>query len=174
MIGTTPLAPGSTSVPGTAAASPDDEGHGTQSPTDPLDHEALATDLRMALLRLARRLRAEKSDGELSDTQFSVLAQLYLHGPRTPGELAEAEHVRPPSMTRTVAGLTEAGLVTRTGSSEDRRRVLVDLTADGRRTVEETRRRRTVWLGRRLADLTPEELETLAASTAILRRMGER
>ena len=107
--------------------------------TDPNPNalDQLAVDLRVSLLRTARRLRAQKSVDELSDAQFSVLAHLFTQGPRTPGELAEAEHVRPPSMTRTIAGLVEQGLVTRTDHPDDGRQVLISVTAGGREVVEE-------------------------------------
>ncbi|MGI4896249.1 MAG: MarR family winged helix-turn-helix transcriptional regulator [Janthinobacterium lividum] len=135
-------------------------------PADEIDR--LAVDLRISLLRSARRLRAMKSVDELSDSQFSVLAHLHVHGPRTPGELAEAEHVRPPSMTRTIASLVDGGFVHRSDHPDDGRLVLVGPTEAGRRTVEETRARRAAWLGQRLAALTPDERATLAGAARIL------
>ncbi|WP_337059341.1 MarR family transcriptional regulator [Kineococcus sp. G2] len=129
----------------------------------------LAVELRIALLRTARRLRSQKSVDDLSDAQFSVLAHLHVHGPRTPGELADAEHVRPPSMTRTVAALEGAGWVRRTDHPDDGRQVLVLLTAAGRSAVEETRARRSAWLHERLARLDDDERATLAAAARLLR-----
>ena len=137
-------------------------------PTPPTTDQ-LAVDLRVSLLRTARRLRAEKSVDELSDAQFSVLAHLFTQGPRTPGELAEAEHVRPPSMTRTIAGLVEQGLVERTGHPDDGRQVLITVSPAGRGVVEETRARRAAWLSRRLETLTDAERATLAEAARILR-----
>ena len=131
----------------------------------------LAADLRTALLRSSRRLRATKSDDDLSDAQFSVLALLDRDGPRTPSDLAEAEHVQPPSMTRTIAGLADRGLVERTPHPADRRQLLVGLTAAGAATVHETRRRRDAWLAERLAALTDDERAVLARATDILRRV---
>jgi DNA-binding MarR family transcriptional regulator len=145
----------------------------TGSPTgfsagpDALDQ--LAVDLRVSLLRTARRLRAEKSVDELSDAQFSVLAHLFTQGPRTPGEIADAEHVRPPSMTRTIAGLVDQGLVARTDHPDDGRQVLISVSDAGREVVEETRARRAAWLSRRLATLTEAERATLAEAARILR-----
>ena len=133
--------------------------------------DQLAVDLRIALLRTARRLRAMKSVDELSDAQFSVLAQLHGGGPRTPRELAEAEHVRPPSMTRTLAGLVDAGLVQRTDHPHDGRQVLCSVTEAGHRVVEDTRARRAAWLGRRLAELDEGERATLAEAARILGRV---
>ncbi|WP_345711047.1 MarR family transcriptional regulator [Kineococcus glutinatus] len=140
-------------------------------PPVPRGPAGLAAELRTALMRSTRRLRAMKSDDDLSDAQFSVLALLDRCGPRTPGELAEAEHVQPPSMTRTVASLVERGLAERGDHPGDRRQVLVRLTPAGRTTVEETRRRRDAWLARQLAGLTPAEREVLARATEILRRV---
>src|SRR5919199_872819 len=98
----------------------------------------LAADLRVALMRAVRRLRAEKSDADLTDGQYSVLAILDRLGPKTPGEIAAIERVQPPSMTRTVAALAELGLGTRTEHPADRRQVLVALTEAGAGTVRET------------------------------------
>jgi len=141
------------------------------APTDRDGTDQLAVDLRAALLRTARRLRSMKSLDELSDAQFSVLAHVHVQGPLTPGELAEAEHVRPPSMTRTIAALVEAGLVQRTDHPTDRRQVLISVTGTGRTVVEETRRRRAQWLSRRLDQLTPAERATLADAVGILQRV---
>ena len=133
----------------------------------------LAAELRVALMRAVRRLRAEKSDADLTDGQYSVLAVLDRLGPKTPGEIAAHERVQPPSMTRTVAALAELGLVTRTEHPADRRQVLVALTESGTATVRETRRRRDAWLARRLADLTPTERDVLARAAEILRRIAD-
>jgi DNA-binding MarR family transcriptional regulator len=133
----------------------------------------LAAELRVALMKAVRRLRAEKSDADLTDGQYSVLAVLDRLGPRTPGEIAAHERVQPPSMTRTVAALAELGLVTRTEHPVDRRQVLVALTQTGTATVRETRRRRDAWLARRLAALTPTERDVLARAAEILRRIAD-
>jgi DNA-binding MarR family transcriptional regulator len=134
---------------------------------------SLAADLRVSLMRTVRRLRAEKADADLSDTQLSVLAVLDRHGPLTPGELADHERVQPPSMTRVLASLDEQGLVTRAPHPDDGRQVLVALSASGGHTVAETRRRRDVWLARRLAALDPAEREVLAAAQTILSRIAD-
>ncbi len=133
----------------------------------------LAAELRVALMRSVRRLRAEKSDAELSDGQYSVLALLDRAGAMTPGELADHERVQPPSMTRTVAGLAELGLLQRRDHPHDRRQVLVQLTDAGTATVRETRRRRDAWLARRLAELSPGERAVLAQAGQILRRIAD-
>ena len=133
----------------------------------------LAADLRVALMRSARRLRAEKPAADLSDSQYSVLAVLHRLGPMAPGELAEFERVQPPSMTRTVASLERAGLLSRSAHDRDRRQVVLTLTDAGLGVVEETRRRRTAWLARRLAELDPQERAVLAAAGEILKRIAD-
>lgn len=122
---------------------------------------------------MARRLRAEKSDAELSDGQFSVLAVLDRGGPLTARALAEHERVQPPSMTRTLARLEERGLIRRTGDPADRRQSIVQLTEPGTLAVKETRRRREAWLARQLADLQPNERAVLAEASEILRRIAD-
>ena len=135
---------------------------------------SLATDLRVALMRTARRLRVEKSSEAITDAQYSVLASLDCDGAQTPRSLADREHVQPPSMTRIVNALVEAGLVTRTDHPDDGRQGLVEITEAGRAEVKETRRRRTAWLAGRLAELTPDERDTLARAAEILRRVVAR
>jgi DNA-binding MarR family transcriptional regulator len=133
----------------------------------------LAADLRVGLARAARRLRAEKSDGQLSDSQYSVLFLLDRHGPMSPGDLAAHERVRPPSMTRTVAALAGAALVSRTASPTDGRQQIIALTDRGEAAVRETRRRRDAWLARRLAELSADEREVLGRAAVLLRRIAE-
>ena len=132
----------------------------------------LAGELRIALVRSTRRLRMERSSTEITDGQHSVLAALSKLGPLTPGHLADREHVQPPSMTRTVAALVEAGLAAREVHPTDRRQVLVTITSAGEQEVRETRRRRDAWLAQRLAGLTLAERATLAEATEILQRIA--
>jgi DNA-binding MarR family transcriptional regulator len=124
-------------------------------------------------MRVARRLRAEKSDQDLSDGQFSVLAVLDRDGPLTPRALAEYERVQPPSMTRTLSGLLDRGLINRAGDPSDRRQAIVGLTELGTQAVRETRRQRDAWLARRLAELEPKERAVLAEAAEILRRIAD-
>jgi DNA-binding MarR family transcriptional regulator len=133
---------------------------------------ALATELRIAVMRATRRLRAEKADSDLSDSQLSVLALLEREGPRTPREIAAYERVQPPSMTRTLTALLDLGLVTRTEHPVDRRQVLVAVTETGAATVRETRRRRDAWLAGRLTTLTPDERTLLVDAAELLRRIA--
>lgn len=134
----------------------------------------LSSDLRMGTFRLARRLRAEKSDDELSDGQFSVLAALFTHGPHTLSSLAERERVSAPSMNRTVGCLEDLGYLTRVTDAADKRRVTITLTETGTGTVKATVKKRDAWLTHALKALTPDERATLAGAAAIMQRMAGR
>jgi DNA-binding MarR family transcriptional regulator len=133
----------------------------------------LAADLRVSVMKLARRLRQQRSDDDISTGQYSVLGALVNHGPKTPGELAEHERVQPPSMTRILNCLVEAGLVVRTDHPADGRQVLMSVTEAGAAVIHETRKKRTAWLAKRLAELTPQERATLAEASRIALRLAE-
>jgi DNA-binding MarR family transcriptional regulator len=132
-----------------------------------------STELRIAIMRLSRRLRQERTETELSGSQFSTLGWISTEGPLTIGRLAELERVTAPSMNRTVNCLVDAGYATRAASPDDGRKVIVAATPTGEAIVLETRRRRDAWLAKRFAALTPAERETLAAATTILRRLTD-
>jgi len=133
---------------------------------------ALAGDLRIAIGRASRRIRAERGAAGLTDPQFTVLAWLTKDGPMSPGQLAERERIQPPSMTRTVNGLAELGLVAKAEHPTDGRQVVVSLTDAGVAEVRETRRRRDAWLAGRLATLTPDERTLLVDAAELLRRIA--
>ena len=131
----------------------------------------LASVLRVAVMRLSRRLRTERPDTGLSLTQIATLGTIDRHGSLTPREIAEHERVQPPSMTRVLAGLEQLGLIVRTPHSHDGRQHLVSLTKDAQDLLREDRRRREAWLAQRLAELTVEERELLAAAAPIIDRI---
>ena len=133
---------------------------------------ALAGDLRIAIGRASRRIRAERGAAGLTDPQFTVLAWLTKDGPMSPGQLAERERIQPPSMTRTVNALAELGLVAKAEHPTDGRQVVVSLTDAGVAEVRETRRRRDAWLAGRLATLTPDERTLLVDAAELLRRIA--
>ena len=132
----------------------------------------LSEELRLACMRISRRVRFESAD-EIAPHQFSVLARLE-DGPLTPRALADVEKVSAPSMTRTVGCLAEEGLVERHDDPDDGRRVLVELTAEGRSTLGEIRRQRGRWMSERVRELTPEEQATLTEAAEILTRIAAR
>jgi DNA-binding MarR family transcriptional regulator len=130
----------------------------------------LASEIRLACMRISRRVRFE-STHEVPPHQFSVLARL-AEAPRTPGELAEIERVSAPSMTRTVGALVERGLVARTADPSDGRQVILSLTPEARRLLKEIRRRRDQWMTVRVKGLSAEDQEVLQKAAAILSRVA--
>ena len=125
------------------------------------------------MARLSRRLRAEKEDDDLSDSQTATLGYLVREGSGTIGRLSEFERVKPPSMNRTVNRLEEAGYVERTADAADGRKVVVVPTERGAGLVAETRRRRDAWLHQRLRTLSAEERATLAEAARIMRELAD-
>ena len=132
----------------------------------------LAGELRIAIGRASRRIRAERGEAGLTDPQFTVLAWLTKEGPLTPGQLAERERIQPPSMTRTVSSLVELGLVAKAEHPTDGRQVVVSLTDAGVAEVDETRRRRDAWLADRLRNMTQDERTLLVDAAELLRRIA--
>ncbi|MGH3369197.1 MAG: MarR family winged helix-turn-helix transcriptional regulator [Nocardioidaceae bacterium] len=133
----------------------------------------LAAALRVSVARLTRRLRSERDPhNELSIGQLSVLGALFRSGACSIGELASLERVQPPSMTRTVNCLEDAGYLTRRPHETDGRQVVVELAAKGTATLEADRRRRDAWLAQRLRELTPEERSVLREAAPIIERLA--
>ena len=132
----------------------------------------LASDLRLVIGQLIRRLREERRDLTLS--QVTVLGRLDRLGPTSISDLAADERVRPQSMASTVAWLADHGLVERGPHAVDRRLVVVTLTEAGRAAVAEDRRRHEGWLANAIeSDLTERERRLLAEATLLLARLAE-
>ena len=135
----------------------------------------LASELRMSVMRLRRRLANERDPAnDLSIPVMAVLGALFRHGELTVGELASIERVQPPTMTRKVNLLEEGGYVLRRPHETDGRVVVVTLTEQGRARVVADRKRRDEWLSRQLRDLTAAERDVLRAAAPILQRLSER
>ncbi len=133
----------------------------------------LASELRVSVMRLRRRLSYERHpDNELSMSQMAVLGCLFRNGELSIGELASAERVQPPSMTRSVNTLEDGGYVARRPHETDGRQVLVALSEQGRAMVLADRARRDAWLSRRLAALSPDERATLRSAAPILEALA--
>jgi DNA-binding MarR family transcriptional regulator len=132
----------------------------------------LATQLRDAITRLNRRVRQTRPVGELTVAQLSALTSLELAGALTPRELADVERVQPPTMTRIVAKLEERGLAQRAPHPTDGRQVILSTTESGRAVFAQLERTRNEWLARRLAELTPEDRETLRQAAEILQKLA--
>jgi DNA-binding MarR family transcriptional regulator len=133
----------------------------------------LASELRLSVMRLRRRLASERHpDNPLSMGAMAVLGCLYRNGDLTVGELATAERVQPPSMTRAVNALEERGYVARRAHDTDGRQVVVALTEQGRTTLRADRARRDAWLACRLRDLTAGERDILRRAAPLLDRLA--
>jgi DNA-binding MarR family transcriptional regulator len=139
--------------------------------SDVVDTTLLASDLRVVLGQLVRRLRAEH---RFSLSQGAVLGRLDREGTSSIGELAVAERVRPQSMAQTVADLESNGLIARRPDPGDGRRTLVDLTERGALILQEDRRQREGWLAEAISnDLSRREQGLLAQALPLLRRLAE-
>jgi DNA-binding MarR family transcriptional regulator len=137
------------------------------------DVSGLASSLRIAVMRLARRLRSERKSEGLTVSQLSALGTIEREGPSSPTHLAAAERVQPPSMTRVIAALEELGLVHRHAHETDGRQCLIALSGRGRELLAEDRSRRQAWLARRLDELTPEERAALRVAAPIVERLAD-
>ena len=138
-----------------------------------LDSVALANELRPLLLHLNRHLRRELAPLGVTAGQAALLHAIRTNPGAGVRELAEREGVSPPRMTAALDRLEADGLVRRTRSPVDRRRVVLEVTDPGLRALRSARRRRTAWLAARLARLDDAERAALAAALPSLRRLLE-
>ena len=132
----------------------------------------LATEIRLLVGRLARRLRQEGTAG-LTPSQLSALASVERLGPLQLGDLARVESVAPPTLTRAIARLEDQGLLRRHPDPADGRAVLVETTPAGRRALRDLRRARTAFLAERLATLSEDDRMVVAKAVGLLGRLTE-
>src|SRR4051812_33125152 len=133
----------------------------------------LASALRSSTLRLSRQIRRQRVEGhDLTANQLGVLGALGNHDAMTIGELAAHEQVKPPSMTRIVSNMEEAGLVVRRPHETDKRQITVELTAQADELILANRKRRDEWLHAKLKQLTPEERDILRKAAPVLERLA--
>lgn len=133
--------------------------------------EAVATRLHSASIRLLRLLRREDEEAGMSGPRLSALSVIVFAGPVSLAELAAAEQVRPPTMSRVVEALVAAGLVTRTTDPSDRRMVRIAATEEGERLLKAGRERRVRALAERLDRLAESERRALARGVEILEQV---
>src|SRR5436190_392191 len=134
--------------------------------------EELAPRLRLAVTRMARRLRQE-AGVDLGPSQVAALATIERHGPLSPSELAEIERIKRPTATRIVRHLEEGGLVERVKDPADGRASILSVTGAGRRLLKRLRERKTAYLAKRLGRLDAEERRTLERAAELLEGMLE-
>jgi DNA-binding MarR family transcriptional regulator len=144
------------------------------TPTTPPEPSvaALAHDLRVACMRVSRRVRFETTT-RLAPHQFSALVRLQEQA-CSAGELAERERVTAPSMSRTVSRLVELGHVERSGDAADGRVVMLTLTDQGARVIAEERAERDAWMAVRLEGLSVQDRAVLRRATALLEEVVAR
>jgi DNA-binding MarR family transcriptional regulator len=135
------------------------------------DPALVASELRVVLSQLVRRLRVEN---RFPLSHGAVLGRIDRDGPQSISDLACAERIRPQSMAQTVAELESDGLLRRHPDPADRRRSLIDLTEHGRVALTDDRQRRDGWLARTLTEeLSGEEQAVLTQAVELLRRLAE-
>lgn len=141
----------------------------------PEELDDTARELRLAVFRLARRLRFARALDAMSDAQLAVLAALRMHGRHTLSRLAERERVTAPTMSAMINGLAEQGFVVRIPDEDDRRRVHVEITEQGADVVTETVRRRDELLAGMLreVELDDHDLRVLREAAALLKKVTD-
>lgn len=148
-------------------------GHDAE-PRSAAELAASATELRVALARILRRLRSAHSSMEITPSQGVVLNRLVTEGPATVAALARAENVRPQSMRVTLAALEERGMVERNPHPTDQRQVLLSVTAEVEKQLAAARSAKEDWLARSMADkLDRAQQDALLTAIPLLRRLLE-
>ena len=132
---------------------------------------AVADRLHSAAIHLLRRARKQDVATGEGPARLSALSVLVFGGPKTLGELAAAEQVKPPTMSRIAAGLARSRLVEITADPDDARRMHIRATSKGTRLLEKARQRRIADLAAQLEKLPSPELHTLADAVEILREL---
>jgi DNA-binding MarR family transcriptional regulator len=136
--------------------------------------QEIAEELRPALLRLARNLRRETEALGVTSHQVTLMWLVRTRPGLSLRELAEQEGISAPSLSGHVDRLETADLLRRVRSTDDRRRVGLELTAEGRSLLTRVRARRTTWLAARLAVLTEDERASVDAALPALYALLER
>ncbi len=145
----------------------------TGTPLERRSPAEVALRIREAITKVNRRLRQTRPLGDITIAQISAMQSLQAAGALTPRELAEAERVQPPTMTRIIARLEERGLIQRTPHPTDGRQVILAPSPQGRQMLGEYQRVRDEWLAQRVARLSTDERDTLQRATEILARIAK-
>jgi DNA-binding MarR family transcriptional regulator len=145
----------------------------TGTPLERLSPAKVALRIRESITKVNRRLRQTRPLGDMTIAQISAMQSLDAAGALTPRELAEAERVQPPTITRIIARLEERGLIQRTPHPTDGRQVILAPSPAGRQLLTDYQRVRDEWLALRVARLTAEERATLQRAAEILTRIAK-
>ena len=145
----------------------------TGTPLERRSPAQVALLIRESITKVNRRLRQTRPLGDMTIAQISAMLSLETAGAMTPRELAEAERVQPPTITRIIARLEERGLIQRTPHPTDGRQVILAPSPAGRQLLAEYQRVRDEWLAQRVARLSAEERNTLHRAAEILTRIAK-
>jgi len=143
-----------------------------RKPLSNITEQELPARLRLAIMRLARRLR-QQADADATPSMLSALASIEYRQSVTLGELAEAERVTPPTMSKIVARLQETELVTRTPDPNDKRIQRLSLSIRGERFIARSKSRKNAYLAKKLRKLEPHEVAKLEAAVAVIEKILE-
>ncbi|MFD3427362.1 MarR family winged helix-turn-helix transcriptional regulator [Nocardia fluminea] len=132
---------------------------------------ALSSALSLATVRLARQLRGRRAAPQISLSQLSVLTTLANEGSMAPSTLAAREHVQAPSMTRTIASLTELNLIDRKPHPTDRRQTLVSASSAGLALLADESRAQESWMTEQLSRRSDDEIAVLTQAVEIINRI---
>jgi DNA-binding MarR family transcriptional regulator len=133
--------------------------------------EQMAAQLHSVSMRMLRMLRREDEEAGMSASRLSALSVIVFAGPISLADLAAAEHVRPPTMSRIVENLVQDGLVTREPDVADRRMVRITATDEGRALLDDGRARRVQAIGGRLCKLAESERRALHRGLELMERL---
>lgn len=140
----------------------------TARPTD----AELASVIRLAILRVARRLRSQRVNTAVTLSQLSALATVKKCGPLSAGEVAAIEQVQPPSMTKILAALEANQFIARQPHPDDRRQSVISISQAGLDLLSSETRARDQWLTRRLAELSDSDIDKLTKAAEVLERLA--
>jgi DNA-binding MarR family transcriptional regulator len=132
----------------------------------------MASVIRLAVLRMARRLRAQRVNATVTLSQLSALATVAKYGPMSAGEVAALEQVKPPSMTKILAALESVDFIKRSSHPEDRRQSVIVVSEAGKALLEDETRARDEWLAKRLTDLDESDVRKLIDAAHVLERLA--
>lgn len=144
----------------------------TPAAAPPIDGAELASHVSLAVFRLARKLKREGAP-EITPTLLAALSTIDRHGTMTAGALATHEQIQKPTCTRVIADLLALGFIDRVPDPEDGRVAWVQVTPEGRRSLQRVRVRRNAYLAKRMKRLSADELATLERAADILERLTE-
>jgi len=137
------------------------------------NREAVADALHSASIHLLRGVRKEDVRSGLGPARLSALSVLVFAGPMRLSDLARIEQVKPPTMTKVVAGLEARGLAKRRADADDARAVRMEATARGTKLLQEGRRRRVARLAEGLQALSADELDIVGRAASIIERISK-